>query len=258
MESSSRYTISAVTKALKILKLFDEKHRIMSLTELSAQMGINKSSMLRLLESLESEGFVRRIPETKKYKLGTAIYILGSTGYAFTSLKDLAAPIIKKAVEQTGLIGHLGILEDNKALFLSRVWPDVNTEAYAIASSVGGELPIHCTGIGKVLTAFSPADVQEQLLKACRYERYTENTILSEQELREELSRIRRQGYGTNREEHEEFVSCITYPVFNYRGKLIAAVSLTGLTQGIKQKDQQLLHSTLQQAAKELGNEAPL
>ena len=228
MQETGKYTISAVSRALKILKLFDAEHRTMSLTELSARAGITKSSALRVLESLESEGFVKRSNESKKYKLGTELFILSSTGFEFSSLKDIAEPILKKAVNKTGLVAHMGINEDNKILFISKVWPETYTEVFAMASTVGGALPVHCTGIGKVLTAFSDAQVQEQLLKTCDYQKYTEQTITSEEKLREELAAIRQRGYGFNREEHEAFVSCVTYPVFNRKGKVIAAISLTG------------------------------
>lgn len=256
MQETGRYTISAVSRALKILKLFDADHRTMSLTELSMRAGITKSSALRVLESLESEGFVKRIEESKKYKLGAELFILSNTGFEFSSLKDIAEPFLKKAVDKTGLVAHMGINEDNKILFISRVWPESHAEGFAMASTVGGDVPVHCTGIGKVLTAFSDPETQEKLLKTCDYRKYTEQTITSEEKLREELAGIRQRGYGVNREEHEAFVSCITYPVFNRRRKVIAAISLTGLTQLMNQMDQDMIHMALREVTGDLAREA--
>lgn len=246
------YTIASVTRALKVLKLFDSTHRVMSLTEISALAGLTKSSALRILESLESEDFVQRVEETKKYKLGPALFIIGNTGYEFSSLSEIADPLLKRVANQTELASHMGVLEGDKIFFTSRVYPDSAYDRYAIASAVGAELPCHCTGIGKVLLAFSDFDTQSRLLAGCDYKRYTPNTIVEKKALIAEIDAIRAQGYGTNNEEHEMYVSCITYPVFNYRRQIVAAVSLTGLTQIIKDKDQKLLHGTLKKLANEL------
>lgn len=255
MSETSRYTISSVTRALKVLKFFDRTHRTISLTEISAMSGLTKSSALRIMESLESEGFVKRIEDTKKYKLGPQMYLISKEGYDFTSLQDMAEPIIKKAVDKTGLIGHMGIIEDDHVLFLSRIWPDVAYESYAITATVGGAVPVHCTGIGKVLLAFSNAATKERLLNKCKFEKYTPRTITSRQALEKELEKIVQQGYGINCEEHEPYVTCLTYPVFNSRNEVIAAVSLTGLTQAMEAKDPAFLHETMKQLIVELQQE---
>lgn len=252
---NSRYLISSVTRALKVLKLFDRNHRSLSLTEISAMSGLTKSSALRIMESLESEGFVKRIDSSKKYKLGLELYMISREGYDFSSLQVEAEPIIKKAVDRTGLIGHMGIIENDQVLFLSRVWPESAYESYAITAKVGGVVPVHCTGIGKVLLAYSDPETKESLLNKCNFEKFTPKTITSRRVLEEELNNIRKQGFGINCEEHEPYVTCLTYPVFNYRNKIIAAVSLTGLTQIINEKDQSLLHEIMQQLTHELQQE---
>lgn len=255
MDENGRYAISAVVRALKVLKLFDRNHQSLSLTEISAMSGLTKSSALRIMESLESEGFVKRVEDTKKYKLGLELYLISNEGYAFSSLRNAAEPVIKKAVDETGLVGHLGIMEDDKVLFISRIGPDANYDSYSIIATVGGVVPYHCTGIGKVLLAFSDPETQERLLSNCAYEKYTPHTITSREKLEKELVKIRTQGYGINREEHEQYVTCLTYPVYNYRNKIIAAVSLTGLTQVMEAKDPEFLHQTMRRLTQELQRE---
>lgn len=88
----NRYTISSVIRALRVLKLFDRNHRSISLTEISAMSGLTKSSALRIMESLESEGFVKRIDNSKKYKLGLELYMISKEGYDFSSLQAVAEP----------------------------------------------------------------------------------------------------------------------------------------------------------------------
>lgn len=249
------YAITAVTKALRVLKLFDETHRTMSLTEISALSGLTKSSVLRILESLESEGFVRRVEENKRYRLGPTLFVIAHTGYEFSSLVELANPLLKKVVNETGLTGHLGVLEEEQVLFASCIYPEVSYERYVIASSVGAKLPCHCTGVGKVLLAYAEEPIRTHMLEQCDFKQYTPNTILTREKLELELDVIRRQGYAVNCEEHEPYVTCLTYPVFNYKRRIVAAVSLTGLTQVVNGKDQTLLHSSLQALSAKIGHE---
>lgn len=253
---SADYPISSVTRALRILKLFDQDNRQMSLTEISQKAGVNKSSVLRVLDSLEVEGFVRRSADTKKYMLGVELFRLGSSGYQFCDFKDMAQPIIKKVVDEVGLMAHLGVLDDDKIMVISKIWPRNSIDAMAMVSVVGGIVPPHCTGVGKVLLAFSDAAVRDSVLKTCAFEAYTPKTITSRELLEKELEKVRARGYATNNGEHEPYIRCTTYPVFNARGNLLAALSLTGLGQIVVDMDPRVIHDGLRAVTNELREES--
>lgn len=223
------YTIAAVMKALRTLKQFNSTRREMTLTELSNCCDITKSSMLRILASLEAEDFVKYDEETKKYRLGIAIFHLGNTAFEFLDIKKVALPILKSAASESQLLIHLAVLEDDEIVVIDKIWPTDNLDMVALISYVGGSVPVHCTGVGKVLAAYAGEHQREILLNRCDFKVYTERTIGDRQLFLEELEQVRRKGMAFNDGEHEPYLRCITRPIYNGEGKVVAAVSLSGL-----------------------------
>ncbi len=223
------YTISSVIKALKTLKHFDTNHREMTLTELSRCSDMTKSSMLRILASLQSENFVRYDEETKKYKLGIEIFNLGNTAFDFLDVKKIAAPILKRAAIESQLLIHLAVMENDEIIVIDKIWPADHFDMIALVSYVGGSVPVHCTGVGKVLAAYASEKVRNRLISKCDFHVYTERTISNKEDYIKELDKVKRNGYAFNDCEHEKYLRCLTRPIFDGEGKVIAAVSISGL-----------------------------
>ena len=254
---SNDYTIAAVVRALGILKLFDEKHKRMTLTEISERSGVTKSSVLRVLASCEAQGFIKYEPETKMYRLGIEIFKLSNTAYDFLGFKKTAVPFVQKMVNEMDLVGHLGVIENDHAVVIAKVWPNNATDGLAMLSRVGGIVPTHCTGIGKVLTAFGTDEERKRLLDNCNFERYTDETICSRAEFEKVIDTIRKQGYAVTISEHEPFIECITYPVYGINNRLVGAMSLSGLTHAfdaeMEARAKSILHRTAQLVSNEMG-----
>ena len=227
--TNNDYTIAAVIKALRTLKQFNADRREMTLTELSNCCDISKSSMLRILASLEAEDFVKYNEETKKYKLGIALFHLGNTAYVFLDIKKIAFPILKNAAMESQMMIHLSVLEDDEIVVIDRVWPTNNLDMVVLSSSVGGTVPVHCTGVGKILAAYTTEQQRQILLDRCDFKRYTERTIDNREDFLKVLEQVRRDGMAFNDGEHEPYLRCITRPIYNAEGKVVAAVSLSGL-----------------------------
>ncbi len=160
-------------------------------------------------------------------------------------------------VKKTSLVGHLGVLEDNNIVIISKVWPKNMTDSIAMVSTIGGVVPPHCTGVGKVLLAYSSEEQREKILSKCDFKKYTENTITSRLELDKVLNTIKINGYGRNNEEHEPYLSCLTYPIFDLNNEIAGTLSLTGLNQVFEQIDFNYIHKELKETtlkiSKELG-----
>ena len=255
MVELKNYHIAAVIRAFKVLKLFDQDHRQMSLTEISKRIRISKSSILRILDSLEAEGFVRRSQESKKYTLGIELFKLGNIGYEFGDFRNLAYPFIKRMVDEIGLMAHLGILDNDQVVVIAKIWPQNSIDAMALVSVVGGVVPPHCTGVGKILLAFSSQETTGRILNVCAFESYTQRTITSRTQLEKQLVTIRKQGYAQNIGEHESYIRCTTYPIFNSKGALLAALSLTGLEQIVEKTEPAVIHEALRKVTKEIQDE---
>lgn len=227
--ASEDYIIASVAKSLKTLKQFDVNNKELSLTQLSSKTGINKSSMLRILASLESEGFVKYDEERRKYRLGIALFNLGNTAFEFLDIKKVCTPYLKRAAVESQLLIHLAVIEDNRVIVIDKVWPTDHLDVIALVSYVGGSVPLHCTGVGKVLSAYSSERTLQKLVAHCEFEAHSANTNTSREQFLESLPKIREKGFAFNDCEHEPYLRCITRPIFNSDGKVIAAVSLSGL-----------------------------
>lgn len=254
-DSGNDYTISAVTKSLKTLKLFTAQRKEMTLTELSTLSGIGKSSMLRIMASLEAEGFIRYNEDTKKYSLGISIYNLANTAYGFLDIRKIASPILKKAAAEIQLLIHLAVIEDGKIVVIDKVWPTEHFDMVALVSYIGGSVPVHCTGVGKVLTAYASERTRKKLLDGCVFERYSERTITDRAEYEKVLAQVREQGYALNDCEHEPYLRCITRPIYNGEGKVIAAMSLSGIKDVITDDKLEYYNAFSKQLARQLSRE---
>ena len=140
MERESQYTISSVKKALKVLKLFDSAHKSMTLTEISERADMRKGTMVRVLTTLEEEGFVRYDEISKRYSLGMSIYVLSSNAFQFISVVEAARPYLEKVTTELNLIAHLSVLEGEKIVLIDRVVPNANAVVFDLNSKIGGEV----------------------------------------------------------------------------------------------------------------------
>ena len=158
MERESQYTISSVKKALKVLKLFDSAHKSMTLTEISERADMRKGTMVRVLTTLEEEGFVRYDEISKRYSLGMSIYVLSSNAFQFISVVEAARPYLEKVTTELNLIAHLSVLEGEKIVLIDRVVP--NAKAVKWRRIIRGQercsLPILRQRSGRKLSVIVP------------------------------------------------------------------------------------------------------
>ena len=253
----TRYIVIAAQRCLKILKLFTLDRSSLTLSEISQLSGLSKSTVLRLLYTLTSENFLKYSKITKKYQPGIELFKLGYIVSEAMDIRQIAHPYIEKAVEATGLVAHIGILEESNVVIIEKLTPKMHYESISMVSRIGGIVPVHCTGVGKVMLAFKEPKEVESLLKGFVFTRYSENTITSLEELQKNLAEIRALGYGMNDGEHEAYIKCYTFPVFDQEKKVIAAISLTGLRERMNINNGKeiidLLRTTTLAISRELG-----
>lgn len=118
MEKKNDYTIASVQRALRILKLFDNQHKEMTLTEISNRADMRKGTMLRILETLRAEHFVRYDGRTKRYQLGVAIYMLSASAFSFNDLASVVRSYAESVTRELNLVAHLGVLQEDKIVLL--------------------------------------------------------------------------------------------------------------------------------------------
>lgn len=211
--------IQSLARGLKILELMAASADSVGITELADELGIDKSSVSRLVQTLANHGYAEQDPQNRRYRLGPQIVRLSRNLLTRMPLRDEAKPFLRSLVDRTGECAHLAILAQNQALYIDQV---ESPSSLRVTTGVGTLGPLHCTALGKSLLAFGTAVFPEQLPA------FTLRTITDSDTLRHHLEQTRRQGYAVDDEEYELGVRCVAAPVYDYRGKVVGAIGISG------------------------------
>ncbi len=221
----SRYNIRVLSRAMRLLEvLADGKPR--KLAELSEAIGISQSTTFRLLATLMSYGFVEKEDRSGGYHLGLTCLELARAYYDSNDLRLTALPELEKLRDASGETVHLGILDDMQVVYLEKLH---GLHAIGLMTSrVGGRSPAYCTGLGKVLLAWSDPEVVRTHFSRNALVAYTAHTITDLSDLMQHLAGIRARGYALDCGEHEPEVRCVAAPIFDIGGRVVAAISASG------------------------------
>ncbi|MCR4436608.1 MAG: IclR family transcriptional regulator [Clostridiales bacterium] len=218
--------VQSVDRAITLLEALAEGENGYGITELSNVTGLHKTTVFRLLNTLMSRGYVEKDLKSDKYRLGIRLLLLGSAILDRMDLRNTARPYIKELSDDTKEVVHLAILDEGEAVYIDKVEsPDHSIRIY---SQIGKRSPLHCTALGKVLLSGLSDSEVEKIIKAKGLKKYTEKTITDFQQLKEEIALTRERGYGFDEIEHEEGIRCVAAPIYDRRGKIVAAISISG------------------------------
>lgn len=241
--------LSSVKNALRILNSFTMEEPEKKITDISTELGLNKSTVSRTMATLASEGFVYKDPETKKYRLGLSILTLSGILNSNMDVYRESQPILNQLVEQIGETAHISIFDHLDVVYLQKV---ECTHPVRFLTHVGKRNPPYCTSSGKVLMAFSGDHIVDAIIDNGLVQ-YTKNTITDPDELRQHLEEIRKKGYAYSIEEFSEGVVTIAAPVYDYTGKVIAALSIVGPKQRIHPNKIPSIAKKVIEASKEIS-----
>jgi DNA-binding IclR family transcriptional regulator len=218
------HVVESADRVLRILESFGPREPDVSLGELAERVGLPKSSVHRLLMTLIEHRFVDRDPATRRYRLGIRLFELGSAAIHERGLHSAAQPRLEELSRTTGETSHLAVLSGIEAVYVYKV---DGPSDISMSSRVGGRAACHATSIGKVLTAWAPIEVldevRERPMVSC-----TPNTITSVKHFDAELARVRAQGYALDLEEYAEGLHCIAAPVRDQTGRVTSALGIAG------------------------------
>ena len=220
-----RYLINSILRASNILKYFTKGKGQFKISELACELHLDRSTIYRILLSLEKCGLVEKDKETGGYSLGLFTFEIGNAYLNRIDLPKVSKPIMTDLALKVQETVHLAVLSGTEIVYVDKV---DSPRPLGIMSKIGQRAPLHCTALGKVLLAFQPEDELKRILRQLKLIALTSNTIISRQRLMEELRAIRRQGYALDHREIEEDVECIGAPIRNHLGDVIAALSISG------------------------------
>lgn len=211
-------------KALRILDCFTEARPEWSVSELSRELGIGKSSVSTMLALLAEMDFVQQSAITRRYQLGVRCLELGYVASSRLVIRDYAYPYLEPLLRGNRIV-YFGILHQDEVLYIEALFPVRRRINY---SSVGRRAPLYCTAIGKAMLSTMPADYVDSYLQRTQLAPATEYTITDADRLRDELELTRKRGYSTDLQEREIGIQCVGVPIRRSDGALVAALSISG------------------------------
>jgi DNA-binding IclR family transcriptional regulator len=236
---------TVATRLLAVLSAFDERHRSLTLTELAGRAGIPVPTAHRLVGELVAGNALERLDDGR-YVVGRLLWEAGLLAPVQGRLRQVAEPFLHDVYASTMSTVHLAVRDGDEVLYLHRMQ---GRTSVPIVSTVGTRLPMHATGVGKVLLAHAPADVRDQVF--ARLTRITPYTITRPDVLQAQLDRIRRDGVATTSEEMSIGACSLAVPVVRSSDDAVAAA--IGVVVASLKRDRQRLLGALQVAARGIG-----
>ena len=215
-------TIQSVDRAAALLKTVANSREPLTVAELAARCGLNRSTAWRLLATLDSQGLVERDPVTQRYSVGYAIFQIAAAG-DHDALVRRAHPVLQLLASDTGETVNLAVAKRFNLVYVHQV------EAPQIMSPnwLGRSVALHATSSGKAFLAWLPKEERDVLVPA-KLERFTDTTLTQRRQLEEELEAVRRNGYSICVGELEETLFGASAAVLNERERPVAIVSVWG------------------------------
>jgi IclR family acetate operon transcriptional repressor len=221
--TKSNYDISALQRGLRLLQVFSESPEGLTAKQVAAMSRLPVSTVHRFLANLVTTGFLNRDVEGIHY-LGVACFSIGQAAAGQLDIRRLSLPYLRKLNHQTRETIHLTVRDGLSAVYVEKL---DSPEPLRIYSRIGAAVPLHCTAVGKVLLAYMPIDAQTRVLSRLDLQRLTPNSVGNLADLRTELSRVRKNGYATDLEEHELHIRCAAAPIWDHSGSVQSSLSIT-------------------------------
>lgn len=239
---------SVASRLLSVLGAFDEDNSTLTLTEIARRTSLAAATAHRLVRELVEWGALVRL-SSGEYVIGRRLWKLGMLAPDQSDLRDIASPFLHDVYGATLATVHLAIREGDQVLYIDRLAGHASVPA---VSRVGSRLPLHATGVGKVLLAFAPGDVRRRVMSSLT--RMTPYTVTNPGTLERELERVHRDGYAQTSEEMTLGACSVAVPVFSGDGAVTASV---GIVVASLRRDRARSIAALQVAARGIGRSLP-
>jgi len=224
-EEISTYNVPAVDRAARILLMLSTGAREMTLAEIASATGFHKSSVHKILVTLNRHGFLDRSEITKRYSLGIAMVRCGQSVLNNLHINHSAKSFLKELADFSGETANLAVLRGNKTVIVDVMEAPVELR---VSPPIGTMDPVTTKSNGKAILAWLPESQVDEILRVEGLHANTKNSIIRLKQYRNELAAVRSQGYATDFEEFKEGISAVSAPVFDSEGQVIGTLTIVG------------------------------
>lgn len=243
--------VQSVARALTLIELLARENRDLSLTELSKKAGWPKSTVHGLITTLRDYHMVEQTEETGNYRLGIRLFELGNIVMRSWDITTIAKPYLRKLNNNLGEMVQLAMEDKGEVLYLDKV--DSN-RMMRIVSEIGIRLPMHCSGLGKVLLAYKKEESEiKKILTQKGMRAMTSHTIVTMADFLKEAELIRERGYAMDDQEIMDGLRCVAVPVFDAEDQVNYAISISGFYGNLRGEHLNSIITELKDAAKRIS-----
>lgn len=221
------YPVSAIIKANEILEYIATKGEA-TFTEIHTTLQRPKSSTYKIISTLETLGYIRSVGSGSGYSLGTKLLEFGAKAERQFDLVTEARPLVKRLSMDTQRTCHVGILDGNEVIYVVKE----NTHCLIrIDTWVGKRIGVYCTALGKALLAWRSEWEVNAILSDVVFEKLAPNTITDKESFLKILPEVKERGWALDDEESVKMVRCVAAPIFDQKGEVCAALSVSTITE---------------------------
>lgn len=195
-----------------------------SVLDVAAAIGADRSTAYRMLMTLLEAGYVVRDASSKNYRLGYRLLSLAGSLLSSNERSERIRASLRRLADRTGETVHYCVLDRDATVL---VYKAGGTQLVAVDFNVGDRSPLHCTSIGKVLLAYQDHRKQEDVISR-GLPKVAKNTIVDPVQFRKELQKVHRDGYAIDDLEFHDDMRCVAVPVFEKDGEVLGGISLSG------------------------------
>ena len=244
-------SVRAVDRALDILLCFTRKEPARSLTQIAESVHMSKTTVHRLLTTLETRRFISRDKDTGMYRLGFRIVEMASLVLQDMELRRWAQPYLKSLLEKYGETVDLSVLDGSHVMYLEVI---ESPRRVKLAAAVGQHLPAYFTASGKALLAFAPEEQVKKIL-AENIAEYGGKAGLTITRALKDLVKIAERGYAISEQEYEEHINAVAAPIFDADHRAVASIAIVGPSFRLSRERLPELGESIRKIADEISRE---
>jgi DNA-binding IclR family transcriptional regulator len=224
LEDTERYIVPGLARGLSILRLFSSDRLQLGAAEIARELGISRSTVFRLVYTLESMGFLQRAEHSKKYQLGLKVLDLGFQFLSSMDIVDLSRPHLQQLCDETQVSSHLAVRDEDEIVYLSRI-----SSKHVIGSTigVGSRFPAHATTSGRIMLSDLPMSDIAALYEGKSLQTYTDQTPTTLGDLINVLEQDRKNGYVFSWGAFEKNLASIAVPLRDSSRKTVASINVS-------------------------------
>ena len=216
-------TVQSVERTLDIIEALAVNRTGIGVTELSKGLNLHKSTVHRLLTTLMVRKYVEQDSESGKYRLSVKLFELGNAVLSKLNMRAHALPFLRELRDRTRETVQLSIVDQNEVLYIDVL---ESPEKIGVKAAIGERVPLYCTASGKIWLAGLPDDRFMEVLRGLDFKSHTPSTITSVEKLKDDVLKARESSVARDLGEYDEDLYGLGAAIKNYRGRVIACISL--------------------------------